>query len=140
MREAGFEASNFLAPFPDYKLPSSIVTEAGFAHPQFDASAFASQSVKRDPQLPEVCNFSLELAWPVVFANGLGLDTSNSFLVIASPTKQTLVAEGELAYHYSTTRLAEYCKETIFSSKDKAEIDVCKLSPFGEGKCNKRRQ
>jgi 2-polyprenyl-3-methyl-5-hydroxy-6-metoxy-1,4-benzoquinol methylase len=124
LKQAGFEASSFLAPFPDYKLPSSIVTEAGFAHPYFDASAFASQSVKRDPQLPEICNFSLELAWPVVFANGLGLETSNSFLIIASPTQQELVNDGELAYHYSTTRLAEYCKETIFSRVNQNSIAV----------------
>ena len=117
LQQAGFQASNFLAPFPDYKLPSSIVTEEGFAHPHFDASAFASQSVRRDPQLPEVCNFSLELAWPVVFANDLGLETSNSFLIIASPTQQALVPDGDLAYHYSTTRFAEFCKETIFSGK-----------------------
>ena len=119
LQQAGFQASNFLAAFPDYKLPSSIVTEAGFVHPHFDASAFASQSVRRDPQLPEVCNFSLELAWPVVFANDLGLETSNSFLIIASPTQQALVPDGDLAYHYSTTRFAEFCKETIFSGKDK---------------------
>ena len=124
LQQAGFEASNFLAPFPDYKLPSSIVTEAGFAHQHFDASAFASQSVKRDPQLPEICNFSLELAWPVVFANGLGLDTSNSFLIIASPTQQALVPAGDLAYHYSTTRLAEFCKETMFSSNAENHVEV----------------
>jgi 2-polyprenyl-3-methyl-5-hydroxy-6-metoxy-1,4-benzoquinol methylase len=124
LKQAGFEAFNFLAPFPDYKLPSSIVTEAGFAHPYFDASAFASQSVKRDPQLPEICNFSLELAWPVVFANGLGLETSNSFLVIASPTHQALVPTGDLAYHYSTTRLASYCKETVFSSNADHRVEV----------------
>ena len=124
LQQAGFEASNFLAPFPDYKLPSSIVTEAGFAHQHFDASAFASQSVRRDPQLPEVCNFSLELAWPVVFANDLGLDMANSFLVIASPTKQALTVAGDLAYHYSTTRLEPYCKETIFSSDDDDGITV----------------
>jgi 2-polyprenyl-3-methyl-5-hydroxy-6-metoxy-1,4-benzoquinol methylase len=118
LQQAGFGASHFLAPFPDYKLPSSIVTEAGFAHQHFDASAFASQSVRRDPQLPEVCNFSLELAWPVVFANGLGLETANSFLIIASPTQQALVPAGDLAYHYSTTRFAEFCKETIFSGQD----------------------
>ena len=124
LKQAGFGASSFLAPFPDYKLPSSIVTEAGFAHPYFDASAFASQSVKRDPQLPEICNFSLELAWPVVFANGLGLETSNSFLIIASPTPQALVTSGDLAYHYSTTRFAEFCKETIFSSQDTKSVSV----------------
>ncbi len=124
LQQADFVTSNFLAPFPDYKLPSSIVTEAGFAHPYFDASAFASQSVKRDPQLPEICNFSLELAWPVVFANGLGLETSNSFLIIASPTPQALVTTGDLAYHYSTTRFAEFCKETIFSSQDTKSVSV----------------
>jgi 2-polyprenyl-3-methyl-5-hydroxy-6-metoxy-1,4-benzoquinol methylase len=123
LKQAGFETSSFLAPFPDYKLPSSIVTEAGFAHDEFDASAFAWQSVKRDPQLPEVCSLSLELAWPVIFANDLGLETANSFLIIASPTQQVLVPEGELAYHYSTTRLAEFCKETIFSSKNR-EVSV----------------
>lgn len=122
--QAGFKASNFLAPFPDYKLPSSIVAEAGFVHPRFDASAFASQSVKRDPQLPEHCNFSLELAWPVVFENGLGLEAANSFLIIASPTVQPLVVAGDLAYHYSTTRYAAYCKETIFASFDDENIKV----------------
>ncbi len=124
LQQAGFEASNFLAPFPDYKLPSSIVTEEGFAHQHFDASAFASQSVKRDPQLPEVCNFSLELAWPVVFANDLGLEASNSFLIIASPTQQVLVPSGVLAYHYSTTRFAEFCKETVFSSHDGQRVSI----------------
>ena len=125
LQQAGFTACDFLAPFPDYKLPSSIVTEAGFAHPNFDASAFASQSVKRDPQLPEVCHFSQELAWPVLFSNQLGLELSNSFLVIASPILQTLVPAGDLAYHYSTTRLAEYCKETVFSSQDAQNVSVC---------------
>jgi 2-polyprenyl-3-methyl-5-hydroxy-6-metoxy-1,4-benzoquinol methylase len=124
LQQAGFDKFSFLAPYPDYKLPSSIVTEAGFAHQHFDASAFASQSVKRDPQLPEICNFSLELAWPVVFANDLGLETSNSFLIITSPTQQALVPAGDLAYHYSTTRLASYCKETIFSSNDDGGITV----------------
>lgn len=123
LKQAGFETSSFLAPFPDYKLPSSIVTEAGFANDEFDASAFAWQSVKRDPQLPEVCSFSLELAWPVIFANDLGLETANSFLIIASSTQQVLVPAGDLAYHYSTTRLAKFCKEAIFSVKDK-EISV----------------
>ena len=124
LKLAGFEQSSFLAPFPDYKLPTSIVTEEGFANKNFDASAFAWQSVRRDPQLPERCHFSLELAWPVIFANDLGLEVSNSFLVIASPTIQPLVAAGDLAYHYSTTRLEPYCKETIFSSSDATNIAV----------------
>jgi 2-polyprenyl-3-methyl-5-hydroxy-6-metoxy-1,4-benzoquinol methylase len=114
--KAGFESSNFFAPFPDYKLPVSIVTEAGFANKNFDAAAFAWQSALRDPQLPIHCNFSLELAWPVVVANELGLDVSNSFLVVASNSYKPPTQAVILAYHYSASRVAEYCKETVFSS------------------------
>jgi hypothetical protein len=59
-----------------------------------------------------------------VFANGLGLEAANSFLVIASPTQQVLVPAGDLAYHYSTTRYAEFCKETIFSRSDEENVVV----------------
>lgn len=104
--------------------PISIVTEAGFANKNFDAAAFAWQSARRDPQLPVHCNFSLELAWPEVFANELGLDVSNSFLVIASPTDQPLVQAGILAYHYSTDRVAEYCKEAVFSGVGANDVVV----------------
>ncbi|MEI2814082.1 MAG: class I SAM-dependent methyltransferase [Burkholderiaceae bacterium] len=123
LQQAGFIKSHFLAPFPDYKLPTSIVTEAGFSHPHFDAASFASQSVRRDPQMPEVCHFSPELAWPVLFANDLGLELANSFLIIASPLTQELIQTDELAYHYSTTRLAQYCKETVFVT-DSDEVTV----------------
>lgn len=54
----------------------------------------------------------------------MGLKTSNSFLVIASPTQPALVPAGDLAYHYSTTRYAEFCKETIFSSIDEKNVVV----------------
>jgi hypothetical protein len=54
----------------------------------------------------------------------LGLDTSNSFLVIASPSVQVLVPSNDLAYHYSTTRMADYCKEATFKSNDEQVISV----------------
>jgi hypothetical protein len=47
LRQAGFAYSDFMAPFPDYKLPVSIVTQAGFEGHDFDASALAWQSVSR---------------------------------------------------------------------------------------------
>ena len=79
--EAGFSSVQFAAPFPDYKFPVSIVTEAGFAEKGFDAGALAWQSVRRDPQLPDDLFFSPELVWPGVFSNGLALDLANSFLI-----------------------------------------------------------
>ncbi len=114
LSQAGFLKSDFLAPFPDYKLPVSIVTESGFSNTHFDASALAWQSARRDPQLPEYCNFSLELAWPEIFKNELALDVSNSFLIIASPNSEQMINTEVLAYHYSSGRVPAYCKETLF--------------------------
>lgn len=127
--EAGFSASAFMAPFPDYKLPVSIVTEAGFQDLNFDAAAFAWQSARRDPQLPPKTHFSLELAWGEVVKNGLGLDMANSFLIAASPTNAAFSSQDVLAYHYSAERLPRYCKEIIFIAKDnKIEVDYFPLS------------
>lgn len=121
---AGFKATEFLAPFPDYKLPASIVTGHGMKCRDFDASAFAWQSVRRDPQLPEYCNFSLELAWPQLFENDLALETANSFLVVASRQDTGLVDKNILAYHYSTDRFPQYCKETLFVLNEAKSVEV----------------
>ena len=120
---AGFSSSQFMAPFPDYKLPTSIVTESGFKNPKFDAAAFAWQSAKRDHQLPLCTHFSLELAWSDVVKNGLGLDMANSFLILASTESTPFAKTNILAYHYSAERLADYCKSIHFIGKDK-DIEV----------------
>lgn len=123
LRDAGFDHSDFLAPFPDYKLPTSILTESGMAHADFDAGAFAWQSAHSDPQLPRQTTFTLENAWPEVFKNRLGLDLANSFLVRAGPPP---AHEPPLALHYSTNRLRQYCKETQFmpSTGTDAKVEV----------------
>lgn len=121
---AGFAGSEFLAPFPDYKLPASILTETGINNKAFDSSAFAWQSARRDPQLPPYCYFSLELSWREVFKNDLGLDLANSFLIIASPQAGNLTENNILAYHYSTERVAQYSKETRFTLSTLGEIEV----------------
>jgi len=129
LTEVGFGASQFMAPFPDYKLPVSIVTEAGFQDQNFDAAAFAWQSARRDPQLPAKTHFSLELAWGEVVKNGLGMDMANSFLIATSPAKTVFSQENALAYHYSSERLPPYCKETIFSTKDGVvQVNYSRLS------------
>ncbi|WP_273828213.1 MULTISPECIES: glycosyltransferase [Pseudomonas] len=118
IERAGFKSSTFLSPSPDYKLPNSIITEAGFTSNEFDAAALAWQNVKKDPQLPEITHFNLEKAWPVVIDNDLGMDLANSFLVTASCAGTTPIAETTLAYHYSTGRKAAYCKESLFVKTD----------------------
>lgn len=125
LSHAGYSRSEFLAPFPDYKVPKSIITEAGCIEDKFDAAALAWQTVYSDPQLPEITNFDLTRTWPVIFRNGLGLDLANSFIIVASPTATTpILPDSILAYHYSTDRQACYCKEAQFLRTQSGDIEV----------------
>lgn len=118
LRKGGFVQCEFLAPFPDYKLPVSIISEHGFAEPLFDASAFAWQSVDKDPQLPRTLNFSPILTWPIVAQNNLALDLANSFLVIASKDNIPSIDENNLAWHFSSPRKKSFCKASHFVKSD----------------------
>ncbi|WP_122499480.1 glycosyltransferase [Pseudomonas viridiflava] len=111
---AGFASSDFLSPYPDYKIPNSMITERGFKSRHFDAAALACQNTRKDPQLPADTTFNLERAWPVVIDNHLGMDLANSFLVVASCQSEQVVPADILAYHYSTGRNAAYCKASVF--------------------------
>ncbi|XEG72317.1 methyltransferase [Pseudomonas sp. abacavir_1] len=122
--QSGFSTVEFMAPFPDYKLPVSIVTESGFSYKKFDAAAFAVQSARRDPQLPEFLTFSPELVWPSLAKNDIALDMANSFLITAGKSSESASPRKILAYHYSTERYAAYCKETIFQLDDTNSISV----------------
>jgi SAM-dependent methyltransferase len=124
LKKAKFATVEFLAPFPDYKFPISILTSEGLSSDKFDGAAFAWQSAKRDPQLPSSTNFSLELAWSEIFKNRLALDMANSFLILASPLQQQIISPSTLGYHYSTDRIPQYCKETVFEYRNKNTIAV----------------
>ena len=122
LRSAGFATHEFMAPFPDYKFAASIVTEEGFNADDFDASAFAWQSVRRDPQMPPTLHFAQEAVWPEIIGNGLGLELANSFLIRATPG--AVKPKSDLAYHYSTQRAPQYCKETCFRRRPDGRVGV----------------
>jgi GT2 family glycosyltransferase/2-polyprenyl-3-methyl-5-hydroxy-6-metoxy-1,4-benzoquinol methylase len=133
LKSSGYNTIEFLAPYPDYKMPSSIITERACRVHEFDAGAFAWQSVSADPQLPSALNFSLTDAWPIVFKNELGMDLANSFLISATASDLPGLDANVLAYHYSTQRKRAYAKETIFSlDNGKVNINYKKLSASTE--------
>ena len=121
---ADFPKTEFLAPYPDYKLPVSILTGKGLFSSEFDAAALASQSVRHDQQIPLITNFSMELTYPDLISNKFGLDMANSFLVIAQTENKETVDRQILGFHYSTDRLPEFCKETLFVEKNSKDIEV----------------
>ena len=124
LTQAGLPVTSFLAPFPDYKLPISILSENSSEYKDFDGAAFAWQSAKRDPQLPSLLGFAPERVWPEVFRNGLGLELANSFLVVASSQPTLLPDRSVLAWHYSAGRAPQYCREAIFAATDADSISV----------------
>lgn len=124
LNSAGFPVTDFLACFPDYKLPTSIITLQGLQTPKFDPSPLASQSVAKDHLKPEYLCFSPELAWPSVLRNGLGLDLANSFLVVAAMSDSVKTPANILAYHYSSDRKPEFAKETVFVADQKVGVAI----------------
>ena len=125
----------FLLPFPDYKLPNSILTEEGIKNTNFDPTPFAYQNVTHDRPRPQYPNFNQELVWNEIVKNGLLLELANSFLVVASPNSNQLIDTSILAYHYTMHRATKYNKETLFKqTKNNGKITVLykKMLPYVE--------
>ncbi|UPG86531.1 glycosyltransferase [Luteibacter aegosomatis] len=118
--EAGFAEVAFALPFPDYKLPVSVLlSRDGDAMPGFDGGvALAAASVTKDPQLARPPLFALDRAWRVAAQNGLLSDVSNSFLAVAharpADTPFGATNTNVSGYHFSTERAPRFAKEAVF--------------------------
>ncbi|MET3928971.1 GT2 family glycosyltransferase/glycosyltransferase involved in cell wall biosynthesis/2-polyprenyl-3-methyl-5-hydroxy-6-metoxy-1,4-benzoquinol methylase/regulator of replication initiation timing [Lysobacter sp. OAE881] len=118
IRSAGYADVGFGLPFPDYKLPSSVLlAKEDGVMPHFDkGAALAAGAV--DPQLGRPPLFPVDRVWRVVAENGLIKDLANSFVVIAHNGtttdvfgEQNRLVEG---FHYSTERRSVFAKEAKF--------------------------
>jgi SAM-dependent methyltransferase len=109
---AGLGATRWWYPFPDYKLPVAVLSEAAVAGDHgLDLTPLVAGTVTADPQLPPARLFSLEQAWRAVLRNRLGGDLANSFLVAAAPVAAALPPATALAHHYAVERRPQFAKE-----------------------------
>ncbi|MGE7138649.1 glycosyltransferase [Luteibacter sp. NPDC031894] len=122
--DAGFAETAFALPFPDYKLPTSVLLARGNdAMPGFDGgAALAAASVTKDPQIGRPPLFALDRAWHVVAENDLLTEVSNSFLAVAH-TSKTSAPFGRSntnisGYHFSTERSPMFAKLATFEHGD----------------------
>lgn len=142
LQHAGYESVEFLYPFPDYKMPASVLSQAGIEHTQFNSIPFLISTAGKDPQLALEPNFCLERAWPVIAANGLTADVSNSFLIVARRSAKKGPKSEALAWHYSTQRKKEFCKETTFiGTQDNPPVKIVRktLTSLPDGPNTHRR-
>ncbi|MFM5577435.1 class I SAM-dependent methyltransferase [Aeromonas veronii] len=131
---SGFESIELLAPFPDYKFPSFILTERALELSRFDSKIFPILSSRRDSLLPRITNFNIERVWEYIDANGLTLDLSNSFLCVGRLELTNDDYDVPIAYSYSTNREKKYCKERLFFCNDSEEIFTTVKFPFYDEK------
>ncbi|RYY56469.1 MAG: methyltransferase domain-containing protein [Chitinophagaceae bacterium] len=117
LADAGFPRNEVFLPFPDYKLPSMVV------YPKFEGqevlgreelqSIFSNISFK--DQQKQVPLFSLDKSLPLVAANGLLGELTNSFCVLSwMPDAVQREPADILLQQYATERRKEFCKSITF--------------------------
>lgn len=127
---AGLPARAWWYPFPDYKLPVSVLSEAAVSGRHgLDLSPLPMGSVVADPQVPPHWNFSLEQAWRVIFRNRLAGELANSFLVAAGTRELDLPPADALVHHYAVDRRPAFAKAvTIGAVGDCAAVTSARLA------------
>jgi SAM-dependent methyltransferase len=89
---AGLSPQAWFYPFPDYKLPSVIVSDAAYALDEPGVvDAIAPRPCTIDASLPTVLSDPRAAHWTMLRA-GLGREIANSFLVVAARTEDALDA------------------------------------------------
>lgn len=114
----GLSEQEWYFPFPDYKLPSAVISEHGLTpESSLDPVPLVTASARGDHQKPATTAFELERAWGVTHRNGLLPDVSSSFLVRASTSP--LEPQSTVAWYYGVSpRRPEFAKVTTFDQAD----------------------
>lgn len=131
---AGYGSQEWWYPFPDYKLPVSLLGEDALAgRLPGDFSAMIAGASAGDPQRPYYEVFSLERTWGPIYRNGLAHDLANSFLVVAAQGVRPPFELPGKAYHYSVDRLPVFAKEVeIRAGAEHGDLQVLNRRLFPE--------
>lgn len=116
LQASGFAEQRWWFPFPDYKLPTLLLSESLLMQDRaIDIAPLLSSALAADAQHPELSLFSLELASQAISRNKLFGELSNSFLVIAGAQKIEC-PQDILGYHYAADRRAVWSKMLTFAA------------------------
>lgn len=110
----GFGALEWLYPFPDYKLPSVIVSERAFSVPGFSVADLLARVQSRDYSGHSLRLFEEPLAVEVLERNGLVEELANSFLLVARAANLPSRTRKAIAWSYAVHRHEKFATETAF--------------------------
>jgi SAM-dependent methyltransferase len=126
LRREGFTRIDGLYPFPDYKLPRCIVSDAALAEEGLDVGQIIAQYPSRDYTGKGFRLFNEGLAWRSVAANGLVADLASSFLLLAGASGAAPVDRDWLLSVFSTDRRACFRTQTRFARARDGRVAVHK--------------
>lgn len=118
MMNAGFSNVEEFLPFPDYKLPTLMITPYGHQKRSSVIYPLVSEVHHKDAQAPDSYTFSLEESTKTIWNNNLSSDLSNSFLMIASALSKSHETKNTLAWYYSDARINGTQKKIKFLEVD----------------------
>jgi glycosyltransferase involved in cell wall biosynthesis/SAM-dependent methyltransferase len=151
LEAAGLECAAFLYPFPDYKHPQAVLSDAAFDDPDLHAPEFIRHLTSPNQDRDYERLFSEELVWPVLAHNGIAQDMANSFLIVArkSGSSRPCWQPSALAYQYgSGTQTADFKETRIVrdasghlvarrpiatSGQNVADAPLCAGKPYMDG-------
>lgn len=118
--EAGFDQSEFVYPFPDYKLPQLLIRDEATRIPDLKIGELIGQYSARDYSGRGQHLFLEKRIWPVLARNDLVPDLANSFLVFASKGKGCLdnLTSKWLVKTFSGRRKKRFLTENSFVNVD----------------------
>ncbi|MCP1205024.1 methyltransferase domain-containing protein [Pantoea sp. B550] len=114
MKKVGFSNIEEFLPFPDYKLPTLVITPYGHQERSSIIYPLVSEVHHKDAQAPDSYTFSLEESTKTIWNNKLASDLSNSFLMIASASELSHESDNTLAWYYSDARINDSQKKIKF--------------------------
>lgn len=114
LTESGYSSTQFFYPFPDYKIPEVLVSEAALESNAFAVADLLLRGADRGHGASPYRAFHEGLAWRTIARNGMVSELANSFLIIASKSGDGARISDWFAKSYSANRRAGLSVETTF--------------------------
>ena len=127
LARAGLPQQQWLYPYPDYKVPSIVLSDAALVHSDFQAHDLLLRSDSEDYSDNRQRIFDEALVNRVLAQNGLLGDFSNSFLVVAQRPEQQAWQPAAMAWTFAAVhRHRGMATETRFVPQAGGSIRVTK--------------
>ena len=136
VKAAGLSHTHFYYPFPDYKLPTTILADEAFPDPLFNPVELLTKCHARDWTGWNNRAFDDALVFSELYKNDLLPEFSNSFLIIAGYVPISRRDPTELSFTFSAYRVPEFSTQTKIV-RDGETIRVIK-KPLQSGVSRKR--